>query len=231
MKTFMRSLSVENYKLKKSGILWLVAALFLFLTIINLNADSWKVYIGTLTFQYSTIIGSMGFGMITAWVFGREYTDRTFKDLLALPISRSTLIISKFIAISIWCLIITALSFTCVVLLGLLVHIPGFSIALMIDYVRQVLILSLLNLMVATPVALIASIFRGYMLPSGYAFVSLIIAVLFGGGKIGMFIPSALPSLYYAKESLPLISSLILCLTTLLGTFGTIWWWTKTDQR
>jgi ABC-2 type transport system permease protein len=37
------------------------------------------------------------FGFINSWVFGREYSDHTAKDLLALPVSRTSIVISKFV--------------------------------------------------------------------------------------------------------------------------------------
>jgi ABC-type transport system involved in multi-copper enzyme maturation permease subunit len=41
----------------------------------------------------------IGFAFVTSWVFGREYSDRTVKDLLALPAPRSSIVLSKFIVV------------------------------------------------------------------------------------------------------------------------------------
>ncbi|WP_235201635.1 ABC transporter permease [Paenibacillus sp. FSL H8-0457] len=39
---------------------------------------------------------------MTSWTFGREYSDRTLKDLLVLPISRGKIAIAKYVAIIFW---------------------------------------------------------------------------------------------------------------------------------
>ena len=64
------------------------------------NVD-WPSYLGLLVEMISAL-GLLGFGFIASWVFGREYSDRTVKDLLALPIPRSYIVVSKFIVIVIW---------------------------------------------------------------------------------------------------------------------------------
>ena len=62
------------------------------------NAD-WQTYLGLLN-QITAGAGLLGFALVTSWVFGREYSDRTVKDLLALPVSRSSIVVSKFILVA-----------------------------------------------------------------------------------------------------------------------------------
>ena len=49
----------------------------------------------------------IGSGVITSWVFGREFSDRTIKDLLALPVSRSKIVVSKLIVLLGWSLLLS----------------------------------------------------------------------------------------------------------------------------
>ncbi|WP_394697887.1 ABC transporter permease [uncultured Methanomethylovorans sp.] len=44
-------------------------------------------------------LGTIGFGIISSWIFGREYSDRVIQDLLALPVPRSTIVLSNFVVI------------------------------------------------------------------------------------------------------------------------------------
>ncbi|MBC8390663.1 MAG: ABC transporter permease [Actinobacteria bacterium] len=50
--------------------------------------------------------GVIGFGFVTSWVFGREYSYRIIKNMLTLSISRYIIVLSKFIAAAIWCFLI-----------------------------------------------------------------------------------------------------------------------------
>jgi len=76
----------------------------------------WPTYLGFLT-QSIAAGGFLLFGLIVSWVFGREYSDRTAKDLLALPTSRSAIVLSKFLVVAVWSAALTVL--TCLVGLGL----------------------------------------------------------------------------------------------------------------
>ena len=53
----------------------------------NFSAD-WNSYFGILT-QSIGVGGVLIFGFVASWIFGREYSDGTAKDLLALPTSIS----------------------------------------------------------------------------------------------------------------------------------------------
>ena len=55
----------------------------------------WPTYLSMLT-QGSAIGGAILFAIITAWVFGREFSDHTAKDLLALPTRRWIIVGAKF---------------------------------------------------------------------------------------------------------------------------------------
>jgi len=57
---------------------------------------NWKSYVDFLT-QAVDVGGILAFGFVSSWLFGREYSDGTAKDLLSLPISRTKILNAKFI--------------------------------------------------------------------------------------------------------------------------------------
>ena len=59
------------------------------------GAADWPAYL-TLVSQI-VAVGGMLFGMILIWLFGREFSDRTAKDLLALPTSRAAVVLAKLV--------------------------------------------------------------------------------------------------------------------------------------
>lgn len=63
-----------------------------------MGTADWPSYLSLLS-QAVSIGGILVFGFVTSWIFGREYSDRTIKDLLALPISRNIIVLSKFIVV------------------------------------------------------------------------------------------------------------------------------------
>jgi ABC-2 type transport system permease protein len=181
-------------------------------------------------------IGLMGFGFVTSWVFGREYADRTIKDILALPVSRSFIVISKFIVVVIWCAILTLFFFAFGLIVGRMINISGWSGEIVFQYAYKLTVTSFLTLFLCTPIAFLASYSRGYLLPIGFLILTLIIANFTGLVGIGPYFPWAIPGIYSAPAGtegmqLGTASYIILFLTGIIGFFGTIAWWRYADQR
>jgi len=57
---------------------------------LSFTAD-WDSYLSLLS-QVVALGGFVVFGFVASWIFGREYADGTAKDLIALPVSRSSII-------------------------------------------------------------------------------------------------------------------------------------------
>lgn len=91
-----------------------------------LGTADWTSYLSLLS-QAISIGGLLVFGFIMSWIFGREYSDRTIKDLLTLPISRSIIVLSKFIVASLWCLMLSIYVLILGLFIGKIIDIPGKS--------------------------------------------------------------------------------------------------------
>src|SRR5215510_3549910 len=68
-----------------------------------MTTAEWGTFLGMLT-QAVAIGGMILFSIVTSWVFGREYSDRTAKDLMALPTSRETIVTAKLVVVAVWSL-------------------------------------------------------------------------------------------------------------------------------
>ena len=71
-----------------------------------MRITDWSSYLMTVS-QVISVGGLLIFGFTASWVFGREYSDKTMIDLLALPIKRDTIVLSKFIVIALWSYILS----------------------------------------------------------------------------------------------------------------------------
>jgi ABC-2 type transport system permease protein len=200
------------------------------------NAD-WPSFF-TLLIQSVLALGPIGFGMVASWVFGREFSDRTVKDLLALPVSRFKIVISKFIITMIWCIMLSLTLFVVGLLTGSAIHIPGWSAE---NALHSFIIFtgsSILTLLLCTPVAFLAGLSRGYLLPTGFAVFTLIVTnfVAIGVPNMMPYFPWGIPALYSGiagRDALPqpgAMSYFILVFTSILGFLGTAAWWRFADQ-
>ena len=195
----------------------------------------WPSYLNLLA-QAMSIGGLIVFGFNISWIFGREYSDRTIRDLLALPISRNIIVFSKFIVAFLWGVILSIYVFVLGLLLGLLVDIPGWSF----DVIRQgtlvYIICSMFSLILSTPAAFFASYGRGYLSPFGFILVIVILAQVVAIAGYGEYFPWAVPALISGLPGsdhtmVEDFSIIIVILTSGIGLVSTMLWWRYADQN
>lgn len=194
----------------------------------------WPTFFSILT-QAVAVGGAILFAIITAWVFGREFSDHTAKELLALPTSREAIVAAKFIVIAVWTLVLTVFIFLIGLLVGKLVVIPGWSE----DLIRSasVDILGTAGLIIALLpfVALLASVGRGYLPPFGWTILTVVLAQIAAITGWGDWFPWSVPALFSGaagprSELIGLHSYMIVTLAGLIGLAATFYWWRNADQ-
>jgi ABC-2 type transport system permease protein len=262
MRGFSAAIFTEAIKAWKSKMLWITMILFVFaavmmgfLMIVSKHPEiagnsavlsakasfagsaTWPSFF-SLLIQMALVLGMLGPGMVTIWIFGREYSDRVVKDLLALPVSREMIVISKFLIILIWSIFLLFLLYTFGILSGLAAGLDGWSADALLKFSEAFAGSSLLTILLCTPIAYITSVSRGYLLPVGLLIILLIITQFIFVGLPGItpYFPWAVPALYSRitgplNPEPKLISYLILILTSLTGFYGTIFWWQYADQH
>ena len=193
----------------------------------------WPTYLDTLA-QAVSLGGIFLFSLIGSWVFGREFVDGTAKDLLAVPVSRWTILLAKFVVVMLWSAAITLLIYIVTLLLGLWIGLPQGSTSVLIEKSGMIAITTLLVIIVLTPVAFFASIGRGYLLPVGVTILFVLLANVLVVAGWGPYFPWAIPALYAgtgdADVSLGLASYIVVAATSLVGIVGTYLWWHFADQ-
>lgn len=200
-----------------------------------MGSADWPSYLSLLA-QAISIGGLIVFGFIASWIFGREYSDRTIKDLLALPISRTFIVISKFMVVVLWSIILTFFVFVLGLIVGKVIDIPEWSIDILIKGTFVYVICSLLTISLSAPVALLASIGRGYLSPLGFMVFTIVLAQIIAATGYGEFFPWSVPALISGiagndYAAIRETSIFIVLLTSVLGLSGTMLWWRYADQR
>lgn len=201
---------------------------------LSAGVADWPTFLSMLT-QGVAIGGGMLFAMITTWVFGREFSDHTIKELLALPTPRGMIVAAKMILIVGWILALALIIFIVGIAIGMAVTIPGWSVALAWDSFRVLLMIALLHCMLMPLIALIASAGRGYLPPMGWAFFTIVMAQIAAALGWGDWFPWAVPALLSGMlgpqaQQLGLHSYLSLCMVGAIGIAFTWLWWRDADQ-
>jgi ABC-2 type transport system permease protein len=199
--------------------------------LVGYSATDWPTYM----VAYGQIIALGEFFLLilaVSWIFGREFADGTLKDMLAVPVQRSKILLSKFIVLAFWAALLTVVIFIAGLVMGVVLKLPGASTAVILQGSGVVVITACLTTASVLPYALFASIGRGYLLPIGLAVLTLMItnlAVIIGRGE---FFPWAIPMLYaQGTSSLAPISYWLVIFTGLAGMLLTYLWWKYADQN
>lgn len=194
----------------------------------------WTTFFSVIT-QAVAVAGAILFAILTGWVFGREYSDRTAKELLALPVSRGTILSAKFALLVIVSLGMSLWVFLLGLLVGNLVDIPGYSAALLRTAFVDTLGTALLTVALIPFVAFVSSFGKGYMPAFGWAVFTVAIAQIAAITGWGDWLPWSVPALFSGAagpraEMLGAHSYSVVLLSSAVGLLITFYWWLFADQ-
>jgi ABC-2 type transport system permease protein len=202
-----------------------------------LGGADWTAFYDLLL-QIVLTVGVIGSGIITAWCFGREFSEKVLKDLLALPVSRSNIVISKLLILFVWSILLLITSLLTALLIAAIIKLPGWRPHEFNLFLENYLICAILNTLLITVVAFVASAGRGYMLPISFVILILILTQILFVGLPGLsfWFPWALPALYsgVAGTAAPepgAISYILYGLVVIGGIIGTNGWWLYADHK
>ncbi len=84
----------------------------------------WPGYI--VYFGQTVAIGGFMLALFAiSWTFGREFADGTVKDLLAVPVRRSSILLAKFGVVGVWSVGLALVMLAAGLAMGALIRLPG----------------------------------------------------------------------------------------------------------
>lgn len=260
MKQQIQTLQAELIKIKHSKIIWatfiafalapIMGAVFVLIVqdsealdkagglaakakAMNFEAN-WKSYFDILT-QAVGVGGVLIFGFVASWIFGREYSDGTAKDLLSLPTSRTKILNAKFILFVFWCLLLVISNLLVAFIFGTLLQLPPMDVSLLTQSLSDYFITTALTIIVGVPISFFALWGKGYLAPLGFVALTLVFAQVIAATGYGSYFPWSVPGLYSGaggeyKMLLDNYSYGILILTSIAGYLATVIYWNNADQ-
>jgi ABC-2 type transport system permease protein len=193
------------------------------------SAD-WPGYL-TLMVEFTALGGFFFFCLAISWTFGREFTDGTVKDLLAVPVPRASILLAKFIVAALWCSALILETYVVGLVLGAVIQLPGGSLAVVLHGTRLLAITAVMSITLVLPFGFFASLGRGYLLPVGIAILTMILGNLSITLGWGEYFPWAVPAQLVQELPVAPFSYAIVALTGLAGIAGTYLWWKYADQN
>lgn len=256
---FTAALQAESIKIRKSKMIWITLAIFtlaplmggFFMFVLKdpelartagllgdkaqiLGEATWPAFFSLLA-QIIAVGGIIVFGFVTSWVFGREYADRTIKDLLSLPVHRSINVLAKFISIFLTCLLLSLYVIIVGILIGMLVGLPEWSPSTAMEGLYLLSATTALTLALSPPVAFFACFGKGFLAPLGFVILMVVCAQIIAAIGYGAYFPWAVPALFSGMTGIPggleSISLFLVLMTAIAGFAATAGWWLFADQH
>lgn len=194
----------------------------------------WPTFLDLLG-QMVAIGGAILFAFLTAWVFGREFVDRTVRGLLASPTPRRTIVIAKACVIAIWGVAISAWVVALAFLIGLLVGLPGWSSPDAARTVAGVALAAALTIGLQSGAAFFAGAGRGYIAPLAWTVAMIALSQILTVLGWGSWFPWSVPALLVGAggqdvEPVTPAGVALVLLVAAAGWAATIAWWERADQ-
>jgi ABC-2 type transport system permease protein len=259
MGVFNAAVRVEALKLRRSGTPRITALAFglvalvdgLFMVILKdpAAARSWgllgaKAQLTVGVADTPTALGFLAeaigigglfvFGLVFVWVFGREFADRTVKDLLALPVPRATIVAAKFSVATAWCLVLAVWTGALGVVLVAGLRLPGANAGTLGPGLVRLLLTAIMTIALVAPFALLASVAHGYLAPVGAILLATFLGQIVAALGYGAYFPWAVPALYAGITGVHTrpgpAGYLLVVIVGLAAMLGTGSWWRRADQ-
>jgi ABC-2 type transport system permease protein len=180
--------------------------------------------------------GIIIFGFIVSWIFGREYSEHTVKDLLSLPTSKSSILNAKFLLYCLWSFALAIVNVILGMAIGVVLRLPGFEFGNILAYLQGYFITTLLTVLLGSPIAFFSLWGRGYLAPLGILVLTVVFSQIIAALGYGHYFPWAVPALYSGaggeyKEQLNAMSYFILLMVAVVGYCVTMFYWKHTDHH
>ncbi|WP_152658001.1 ABC transporter permease [Oceanobacillus sp. CFH 90083] len=179
------------------------------------------------------IIGVPLYGVVTTYLFNREYTENTLKNLLTIPVSRLSFIISKALMLFMWIMMLSIIAWGLTLFLGLLTQFDGLNSSLLLDSLKQFSTGGILLFILSSPIILVTLVMKNYVPTIIFTVVITLINVMAGNSEHRGLFPWAaagdisnhtLPPTYP-----PEYSYIIIAATALIGFITMIVYFKKAD--
>lgn len=256
----MNAIWVESLKARRSRLPWvtvfaftvvaLVGGLFMFILqdpdraramgLLGTKAAlvggeaSWPTYFALLA-QATAVGGMILFGLVLTWIFGREFSQDTVKDLLALPTPRVTIVCAKFTVATVWCMVLTLYLYALGLAVGAVLDLPGWSASAAVDGAGRLLVTAVMTFVLATPIALAASLGRGFLAGVGTMIATMFLAQIVAALGYGHYFPWSVPAVFSGiagpdQTSPGALGFTLVAVVGMSCVLATVAWWRYADQ-
>lgn len=190
-------------------------------------------YISQTNLFTAYFLGVLLFGLLTTYIFNREQEEDTLKSILTIPVRRTSLILSKLIVMFIWIELSVTITFGLALIFGTIGGFEGFTIQVVLEYLRVYLFTGFLLFLLCPTIAFITLLFRSYLPSIAFTIMAIVTVTVISRSEFIVFFPwtSHLVILGYAEGlEYPVYYPWISILSTfVISLFSSIVYFKRTD--
>ena len=157
------------------------------------DEHGWTRLVGVAT-QITAAASLLGFGVVLAWMVGREFADGTISGLFALPVRRATIVAAKLAVFVAWTVAVAVALVAAIIVVGVVG--AGSPDAEAAGSLARLLALTVLSGLLATPAAWAATLGRGLLPGIASTVVTIVIAQVMAVAGTGARFPVVAPALW-----------------------------------
>lgn len=215
------------------------APVLMFIGFLNMKSEKPETSVTYEISFYNTnmyvllLSGTLLYGVITAYLFNREYAEDTLKNLLTIPVSRTSLLFSKLLMLLIWILALTLVSWGLTFVFGLIGGFDGLTIDVILYSLGRYLIGAVLLFLLSTPSVFITFWFKNYVPTIIFTAIVTMVNVALVDKKYSALFPWSAVHVVANKAVVPeypvLYSVLVILAASVAGLAATIVYFNKSD--
>jgi len=238
-------LFTEFLKLKRAKMFFVsvigaaAAPILMFIGFLNMRSKTPDVPITFEISFYNTnlyvlmLIGPLLYGVITAYLFNREYVEDTLKNLLTIPVSRISLITSKLVMLFLWIQALTLVAWGLTFILGLIGQFDDLSTAVLWITMKEYIVGASLIFLVSTPTMLVTFLFKNYVPTIIFTAIVTMINLALADMEYKALFPWSAVHVIASKQLIPeypmLYSYIAILSTSVVGFLATVLHFKKAD--
>lgn len=199
-----RALIAEVTKLRRASLpLWTLVTIVVGPALSNVFATSqqaesgrlsWIEFFGLGPMAMGTWYGILLFGLITAFLFGREYAEGVAPTVLTVPMRREHLVFAKLIVLAVWIVALAVVAVAVQAAWATLLGLDGFAWAPFWTSVGEMFTVALLIFLTLPLVALLAVAGKGVFAPMIFSAFGFSAGMIGGIAGWGGWLPWAMPT-------------------------------------
>lgn len=181
------------------------------------------------------LIGVLLYGVITSYLFNREYVENTLKNVLTIPVSKISIIISKLALLLIWIITLTVVSWGLTLILGLIGSFEGLNTIVLIKSFKEYIIGGSLLFLLSTPTIFVTLLFKDYVPAIVFTIAVTMVNVLISNSKYSVLYPWSAVLVVatngFRPEYSPIYSYIFIAATSIIGFAATIIYFKNVDVK